>query len=544
LHGFVRDSAGAALRGVFVAARTGQQFESTKTATDGSYTIPVNAGVYEVEVAAEAPSYLHETLQSNAYIEQMSVTGNTIEDFSLPAEAKIAPQLLNSDEQPVGGARICLSQNISEPHSTTTQGTPVEYSGRASNCGETDDNGKVPLYGFVDGPATVTTFKAKELSFSTEAVPMSAGTPLTISFPAYVGRLRGTVRDSTGAPLRGVFVQANTGARTATAATAADGSYTLALPLGAYEIVVEAEQPSYLRESLRSEADMEEVPVSEDTVEDLALPSEGRIDAQVLKPNAQPVGGAQTCISQNISEPHSSTPEGTPVAYSGRAFECGTTDETGSYRLYGFIDGPATVSARKAPKETPVTASATPGSATSLTLYLEPPIISKLATRKGPAAGGTSVLITGLSFSNASTVSFGGVEAASFQVNSSTSITAISPPSTSGQVDVTVTTGDGSSAITNKDRYKYEKPTVTSVSPSAGPASGGTIVTVIGSGFAPGSEGTAFNFKAAKATAVQCTSTTECTVTTPPGKQGTVDVLATSGRSKSKKSATDRYSYS
>lgn len=74
---------------------------------------------------------------------------------------------------------------------------------------------------------------------------------------------------------------------------------------------------------------------------------------------------------------------------------------------------------------------------------------------QGPAAGGTSVTITGRNFGPAATVMFGSVRATSVVVTSSTSITAASPPG-SGTVDVTVTTSRGTSAISSADRFTYQ----------------------------------------------------------------------------------------
>jgi hypothetical protein len=91
-------------------------------------------------------------------------------------------------------------------------------------------------------------------------------------------------------------------------------------------------------------------------------------------------------------------------------------------------------------------------------------------------------------------------------------------------VDVTVTTGEGgSSPPVTADHFKVI-PTVTGVSPNNGPQTGGTSVTVTGTGFALGA-GTKFKF-GTNAKSVNCTSTTTCTVISPPHAAGTVDVRA------------------
>ena len=174
------------------------------------------------------------------------------------------------------------------------------------------------------------------------------------------------------------------------------------------------------------------------------------------------------------------------------------------------------------------------------------PTVAKLSPKKGPAAGGTSVTISGTRFVGVTAVKFGSTNATSFVVNSTTtSITAVAPAGTSGTVEVIVRTPNGLSGSTKKARYRYEGPTVSSVSPGDGGIAGGTPVTVTGSGFAPGAATTAFKFGNGVATSVKCTSTTQCTMVSPAAlKAGTVDVIAKVGSKKSKKTSDDQFAYS
>jgi hypothetical protein len=58
-------------------------------------------------------------------------------------------------------------------------------------------------------------------------------------------------------------------------------------------------------------------------------------------------------------------------------------------------------------------------------------------------------------------------------------------------------------------------PTITNISPTTGSATGGTVVTITGTGFVPGATTITFGTTPAKATS--CTSATTCTVQSPPG---------------------------
>jgi manganese oxidase len=86
-------------------------------------------------------------------------------------------------------------------------------------------------------------------------------------------------------------------------------------------------------------------------------------------------------------------------------------------------------------------------------------------------------------------------------------------------------------------------PTVTGLSPAGGPSTGGTPVTITGTGFDTASGGTAVSFGATPATSVSCASTTSCSVTSPAGT-GTVDVIVTANGQASAATAADQFTYS
>jgi len=108
------------------------------------------------------------------------------------------------------------------------------------------------------------------------------------------------------------------------------------------------------------------------------------------------------------------------------------------------------------------------------------PSITTLAPATGPAAGGTDVVITGTSFINVSGVSFGDTAAASYNVDSATQITAVSPPGT-GTASVKVTSTSGTSS--GKNFVYIPLPVVTSLSPTGGPIAGGGDVVITGTHF-------------------------------------------------------------
>ena len=117
------------------------------------------------------------------------------------------------------------------------------------------------------------------------------------------------------------------------------------------------------------------------------------------------------------------------------------------------------------------------GGASTLAGWVELPAVSVFT----PVAGsnGVQVVITGTGFTSVSTISFGGVPARSYTVNSSTSISAIVGAGSTGNIVVTTTSGSAS-----LPGFTYvQGPQGVTISPMSGPA--GTTVTISGTNFSP-----------------------------------------------------------
>lgn len=149
------------------------------------------------------------------------------------------------------------------------------------------------------------------------------------------------------------------------------------------------------------------------------------------------------------------------------------------------------------------------------------PVLTSILPQRGAPEGGTSVVLTGTNLNGATEVAFGSVAAASFTVNSSTQVTAVSPAGT-GSVNVTVTTAGGRS---NGLPFAYgNAPVITGITPAFGLAAGGETVTITGSVFT-GASSVTFGGTAASAFTVD--SDSQITVTTPAHAAGTVEVVVT-----------------
>ncbi|MEU2039998.1 IPT/TIG domain-containing protein [Nocardia niwae] len=139
------------------------------------------------------------------------------------------------------------------------------------------------------------------------------------------------------------------------------------------------------------------------------------------------------------------------------------------------------------------------------------PTVTSVTPTTGPTSGGNSVVIAGTGFTGPATVRFG-TTATTFTLDSTTQITAIAPPGT-GTVQVTVANADGTS---NGVPYTYvvPVPVVASLIPNFGPATGGTLVSIVGTGF---TGVTSVNFGATPATFFFAISSTLIIAIAPPG---------------------------
>ncbi|MBE1486521.1 IPT/TIG domain-containing protein [Plantactinospora soyae] len=146
--------------------------------------------------------------------------------------------------------------------------------------------------------------------------------------------------------------------------------------------------------------------------------------------------------------------------------------------------------------------------------------ITGLTPPTGPTGGGTTVTITGTGLTGAVAVDFDGLPSTDFTINpAGTAITVVTPPNPAGPALVEVVFPAGR---VTAPPFTYVAPTITSIVPDEGPSTGGTSVTITGTGF---TGATGVNFGDTPGTnLVVDPSGTSLTVFTPPGAPGPVDV--------------------
>ncbi len=121
-------------------------------------------------------------------------------------------------------------------------------------------------------------------------------------------------------------------------------------------------------------------------------------------------------------------------------------------------------------------------------------------------------------------------------------------PTVAGTSNFTVSVSDSSSPTQTATQVESitvtqkppPTPTLTAVSPSSGPIAGGTTVTITGTNLTGAA---AVDFGPTAATNLSCTST-QCSVTSPAGAAGIVDVTVTTSGGTSAKTSADQFTYS
>jgi hypothetical protein len=182
-----------------------------------------------------------------------------------------------------------------------------------------------------------------------------------------------------------------------------------------------------------------------------------------------------------------------------------------------------------APDSSAVVEVITPGGkATAASLYTYYPEIDGVSPNSGPAAGGTPVTITGLALGNAANFAFdyaSGTIATKVKCSSSKTCTMVTPAHAPGTVDITAVTpwGYGNSTANSKDKFKYQGPSIISITPAVGPTTGGLPIVITGVDL---QDTTSVNFGETVVTKLSC-SATGCSLISPAHPAGSVPVTAT-----------------
>lgn len=218
----------------------------------------------------------------------------------------------------------------------------------------------------------------------------------------------------------------------------------------------------------------------------------------------------------------------TAVTVTGTGFIAGATVDFGGSSCAGVtVVTPTTItcttSAHSAGQVTvSVTNSDTQsGNSTNAYTYRAAPTVTGITPSAGALAGGTSITVTGSGFYTGTTVDINGTPCTNVSITNSTSLTCTTPAGAAGVATVLITNADGQTG--SNAAYTYQAaPTATLISPTIGATTGGTLVTITGTGFVSGATVTVGGNTCS---GVTVSSATSLTCTTSSHAAGVVDVV-------------------
>mgnify|MGYP000860389921 CR=1 FL=1 len=171
-----------------------------------------------------------------------------------------------------------------------------------------------------------------------------------------------------------------------------------------------------------------------------------------------------------------------------------------------------------------------PQSPSDLFTYTSGPIVDSVNPDNGPTTGGSIVVITGKNFASPLSITFGTIPATSFNINSATQITVLSPANpTAGPTDIRITKGADISPISPTAKFNYvaSTPKITQVTPNSGSTFGGAEITITGLGLSGAVCPGAVKFGAVSAQVCTVVNDTTLTVTSPPNVSGPTVISVT-----------------
>jgi hypothetical protein len=227
----------------------------------------------------------------------------------------------------------------------------------------------------------------------------------------------------------------------------------------------------------------------------------GPVEVKVINPDGQShaLPGGFTFINapviDGVNPPGGPATTGTLVHISGNHFLSGATVDFGGTLLSDLeVTGPTEIAGQTSEHRAglvDVTVTNPDGQAVTLRRafhFYGPPTASKVTPASGPAAGGTSVQIACEGIQPGVQVEFGGVPLRDVQPMGQFLITGRTVEHAAGPVEVVLINPDGQRG-TLANGYTFEgapAPVVTKVSPTTGPAAGGTMVQISCELFQPG----------------------------------------------------------
>ena len=332
LSGVLTDSSGNPVAGADVSANstTTGAGASTTSGDDGSYSLELVPDTYSVDFDASVDG-IGETVS----IGSLSISSDLVENVSYAPVGTVTTTVEDANGNPVPGASVSMMRVGSGINATTEDGTPYRILGGGGRCRTTDSNGDCTFSGLVGQLYNFNASTSDGRDASGSGSPTVDGNIVTIQLPAITTfTLSGVLTDSSGNPVAGADVSANSTTTGAGASTTSgdDGSYSLELVPDTYSVDFDASV-----DGIGETVSIGSLSISSDLVENVSYAPVGTVTTTVEDANGNPVPGASVSMMRVGSGINATTEDGTPYRILGGGGRCRTTDSNGDCTFSGLV---------------------------------------------------------------------------------------------------------------------------------------------------------------------------------------------------------------
>lgn len=219
-----------------------EEIVAASVEASGHYRLPLAAGTYEVRVIGSSEELAYEVHG----VASVFVTGNTTEDFSIPAVGSLDVSVVDQHGAPIQGASI-EAESTGQVELSTAQGTPVAFHASTGPTADgpctADDDGNCTLHYLVGVPISLLVTTPSGSSTTVEGAASEGGNTLEVRLPGPEepsGPTISCAERPSGWSSENVSIPCTASDTTSELANPADASFSLSTSVGAGEATANA----------------------------------------------------------------------------------------------------------------------------------------------------------------------------------------------------------------------------------------------------------------------------------------------------------------
>jgi hypothetical protein len=176
--GVVTDSSGDPVSGTSIGLSSNAGEVQVTTGSDGSFSVSVPPGDYELNL--DDPSFGDGGELTAGSTSNISVSGDTVDDITLPETAQLDVSVTDADDNPVPGAQVGAGRGWLLVDST--QQLQWQWGKGANFSCDTDDTGSCSMQGLLGGSTSIVTSLPSVFPETTTVTLASNPTDLSVQF--------------------------------------------------------------------------------------------------------------------------------------------------------------------------------------------------------------------------------------------------------------------------------------------------------------------------------------------------------------------------